>query len=109
MITAPEMIQKLGKDKFVNFVLNNRDKEKTGAEKERGIKGRVKYRRCQHGVWLIDDYEPKDHCEECFPNLNPDIPYVPKSYEYFNVGTGTFGTNSEHRKYAKSKGLVSTA
>lgn len=105
MITAPQLIQKMGKEKFVNFVVNKKDREKTGAERDRGIKGRRRHRMCEHGVWVIEDYIQKP-CDKCFEVAVESHTVVCHSHEYFNMGTGTYGTNSEHRKYAKVKGLV---
>lgn len=104
MIQAKDMIKKLGKEKFVQTVLQKRDKEKTGAEKDRGIKGRRRFRMCQHGFWVIDNYKPKD-CPKCDEMQSQAHAVIMHSHEYFNIGTGTYGTNSEHRKYAKSIGL----
>lgn len=108
MITAETIMEKLGKEKGVEFILKNKSKEKTGAERDRGVKGRVKHRRCSHGVWVIENYEVKN-CKDCsgvesgFPGM------IIHSQEYFNIGTGTFGTETDHRKAAKGMGLVPTA
>lgn len=104
MIQAKQMIKKLGKEKFVQMVLRNKDKEKTFAERDRGIKGWVKHRMCEHGVWVIENYQPKPcaKCDEVTPEVHGVIMHT---HEYFNIGTGTYGTTTEHRKYAKSIGL----
>lgn len=107
MIEASKLIQKMGKEKFVNFVLQNKDKEKTGHEKTLGIKGRIRHKMCEHGKWVIEDYIQKP-CDECFEMAIELHGVVCHSHEYFNLGLGTYGTNSEHRKYAKSKGLIAT-
>lgn len=104
MIEANKMIQKLGKEKFVETVLRSKDKEKTGAERQRGIKGRIKFRMCEHGTWVIDNYKPKK-CKKCHSSEKEVHAVVMHTHEYFNIGTGTYGTTSEHRAYAKSKGL----
>lgn len=107
MIEANKMIQKMGKENFVNFVLNNKDKEKTAAERshQNRFGKRIKSRMCEHGVWIIDNYEPKP-CGKCH-TVSDDAPgVIMHTHEYFNVGTGTYGTTSEHRKYAKAHGLV---
>ena len=105
MITKEQLVSKLGKDGFRKFVLANKDKAPTGAERERGIKGRVKFRKCEHGTWVIENYEPRP-CEGCHGESRSEVPAIHvSSYEYFNIGTGTYGTNQEHRKYAKRMGL----
>ena len=109
MIEANQMIQKMGKEKFVNFVLQNKDREATGAEraKARRFGTNVKHRMCEHGVWVIDNYERKP-CKDCYGVVYDAPAVVTHNHEYFNLGTGTYGTNSEHRKYAISKGMRET-
>ena len=105
MITAQELMGRMGKQKFHDFVLQKKDKEKTGHDRTRGIRGRIKFRQCHHGVWVIDNYEPK-LCKDCHGTSVNNAPAVQiHSHEYFNIGTGTYGTNPEHRKYAKRMGL----
>lgn len=106
MITADQMIQKYGKQKFVEIVKNSPKNGRTGAEKERGIKGRVRFRRCEHGVWIIDNYEPKP-CSECVPESSS------KSKEFrpgFNIGLGCWvESRSEEKKIAKRLGMIEAA
>lgn len=106
MITGREMIKKLGKDNFVKFALQNKDKEKTGAELAHGRRwGRnVKDKLCEHGVWVIKNYEPQE-CDKCTPETEGSFSIKENSHEYFNAGTGSYGTNSEHRKFAKARGM----
>ena len=103
MKTAEELIKKMGKKEFTKFVANSQKNGKTGYEKDRGIKGRIKHRRCQHGVWIIDNYEPKP-CNECM-----DLPKDTKIREFkptFNIGLGCYvESRSEEKRIAKSMGL----
>lgn len=107
MIEAAQLMQKMGKEKFTQFVLNNKDKERTGAERAHANRfgKNVRHRKCEHGVWVIENFEPKP-CKGCHKDSNDAPAFVVHSHEYFNMGTGTYGTTSEHRKYAKSKGLT---
>ena len=109
MIEANKLIQKMGKDKFVKFVLNNKDKENTAAERQHAVRfgKNIKYRMCEHGKWVIDNYESTNNCEVCCVIESSNSPgVICHSHEYFNIGTGTYGTSSEHRKFAKSKGMI---
>lgn len=56
MKTAEELISRMGKKGFVDFVTKNQKNGKTGAQRDRGIKGRVKAKYCSHGVWVMEDY-----------------------------------------------------
>lgn len=105
MITIDKIVDKYGKKGAVDFVLKNRSSEKTLAERDRGIKGRVRFRMCEHGVWVIDNYEQK-RCSSCHSEASVEFPsLIIHSKEYFNIGTGTFGTTQDHRKEAKRRGL----
>jgi len=107
MITFREMMRRVGQEKAIDIAVHNRPGEKTNFEKTRGIKGRVKFRTCKHGNWIIENYEPKD-CYLCIleAEVKPNVfSFRCDTREYFNIGTGTYGTTSEHRKYARSKGL----
>lgn len=103
MKTAEELISRMGKKGFVDFVAKNQKNGKTGAQKDRGIKGRVRHRRCQHGVWIIEDYEPKD-CVACL-----GMPKETKVKDFrpsFNIGLGCYvESRSEEKRIAKSMGL----
>lgn len=114
MIEAGKMIQKLGKEKFVDFVLHNKDKERTGAERQhdgRWGKGSTCFQICEHQKVTIRDFKQTGECPSCNRRsaIGESAAVVVHSHEYFNAGTGTYGTTSEHRKFAKSKGLMATA
>jgi hypothetical protein len=107
MIEAKEIMKKLGKDKFVEFVSNAQDSSQTGAaiqHRRRWGKGRTFMAHCIHGIKTIDNYEPTNECSKCI-GINRD-----KSGEfkpYFNLGLGVYcETRSDERKVAKQKGLV---
>lgn len=102
MIDKTQLIEKLGKRKAVDFMVNSRSNQPTGFDKTRGIRGRVRWSRCQHGKWVIDNYEPQI-CEQC-----QEIPKITKAKDfkpYFNIGLGAFvESRAEERSLAKSKG-----
>lgn len=103
MIKAHDMIKRHGKEKFVQIAVNCKRNGKTGAEKQRGIKGRIKYRSCQHGKVLIDNWEPKDHCNDCFGEVQTKSKdFIP----YFNMGLGGWvESRSDEKRAAKRLGL----
>ena len=88
MITQDQLISKLGKEGYTKFVVNNSN---SGTERMLDIRrktGRgtnIKDRMCQHGVWVIDNYERK-LCKECIPpdrNVNNFKPFV-------SIATGNY-------------------
>lgn len=99
-----EMVQKMGKDAFVRMASQRNTNEKTGAEKDRGIKGRIKFKMCSHRVWVIENYEAKP-CAECM-----GVPRGTKSKDfkpYFNQGLGAFvSSRSDEKRIAKQMGLT---
>lgn len=103
MMTADQMIQRFGKKKAVDMMVNCPRNGKTGAEKDRGIKGRVRFKMCEHGKWVVENYEPKP-CADCIP----EIATKGKDFKpYFNIGLGAFvESRSEEKRYAKKIGLV---
>lgn len=102
-LTAEQMIQKVGGRKFVEMVVNSPKNGKTGAEKDRGIKGRIRFRRCEHGVWIIDNYEPKS-CSSC----NQEVSTKPRDFKPgFNIGLGCWvESRSEEKQMAKRMGFT---
>ena len=107
MIDKNTLMKRLGKKKFVDFVLNNRDKAPTLAQEQHARRWgtNVKHKMCSHGVWIIENYEPK-FCDKCFMGKEVNAPSIHVNFhEYFNMGTGTYGTNKEHRRAARSMGL----
>lgn len=102
MIDKTTLIEKLGKRAFVEFCQNNRSNQPSGHDKTRGIKGRIKWSRCEHGAWVIENYEPRV-CEACYgkPRSTKARDFKP----YFNIGLGAFvESRSEEKRLAKSKG-----
>ena len=105
MIDAQTMMNKIGKKKFIDLATHSQPKQ-TGAylQKLRRF-GKSKHKMCQHGIWIIENYERKE-CKSCTPFQVDGAPALHlDSAEYFNAGTGTYGTNKEHRKYARQLGL----
>ena len=104
MIDKQTLIDRMGKQKAAEFMAQNRSDQPTAFDKTRGIRGRVKFRRCEHGVYVIDNYEPKP-CAGC---IGTPINTKSKDFKpYFNVGLGAYvESRSEERRYAKKMGLV---
>jgi hypothetical protein len=75
----------------------------------RGIKGRVRYRACGHGVIFIDDFkETGNICETCNPIIEKMETFnLENTQEFFNHGLGcvTYGTRDAEKK-AKKMGLI---
>lgn len=109
MIDKTQIIEKLGKKGFVDFVTHNRDTAPTGAELQKQRRwGRRKGVMCSHGVWVVDNYEIKI-CKDCAKRhgVSIDAPAIHvDGREYFNIATGTYGTNQEHRRFAKRNGMI---
>lgn len=102
MIDKTDIIEKLGKKGFVDFVSNNRSNQPTGYDRTKGIRGRVRWRRCEHGVWIIKDYKPMA-CEAC--QVTPKNTKAKDFKPYFNIGLGAFvESRSEEKRIAKQKG-----
>ena len=104
MIDKNELIDKLGKKGFRDFVVNNRSNQPTGHDRTKGIRGRIKFQRCEHGVWTVENYEPR-RCEKC--HGKPRVTKAKDFKPYFNIGLGAFvESRSEERHLAKAKGYV---
>ena len=104
MIDKQQLIDRLGKQKATEFMVQNHSDQPTGFDKTRGIKGRVKFHKCKHGIWTIDNYEEKP-CFDCamVPKLTKNKDFKP----YFNIGLGAFvESRSEEKKLAKSLNYV---
>ena len=97
-----QMCKKMGKSDATKLAVQSQGRNKTAAQRDRGIKGRIRYRRCEHGVWVIDDYKPKK-CGKCIPGDVSRPEFTP----YFNAGLGHWvESRSEEKRCAKSLGLV---
>lgn len=99
------IINKLGKEKATEFIKESRLNQPTGADRERGIRGRIRFNICGHGVVKIDEYEPTgNHCVKCDGMLVTK----PKEFKpYFNIGLGCFvESRQDEKRAAKSKGLI---
>lgn len=75
-----------------------------------GVRGRVKYRSCQHGTVVIDDYKPTgNRCEECerrAPLIFDRAPAAIKNDPFFNFGLGCVTENTRQaEKIARQRGL----
>lgn len=91
------LIKKLGKEKFTEFVVNNRNREKTQADKMRGIKGRIRFRMCEHGVWVISNYKPGP-CLNCQINRDNKPTKLLDFKPYFNIGLGCYVESRQDEK-----------
>ena len=105
MIDKEQLMKKLGKQGFKDFVANNRSDQPTGFDKTRGIRGRIKFRRCEHGVYVIDNYVVKG-CQAC-SGLQSKSTKLKDFKPYFNIGLGAYvESRSEEKKLAKQKQYV---
>lgn len=107
MITAKDMVKKLGKKKFVETVTNSQHGQ-TGADLERARrwgKGKTCMKICQHGKVTIRDFQPTKACEACDSSTA-----VTKSRDFqphFNAGLGCWvESRSEEKRVARSMGLL---
>lgn len=105
MMSAEQIIDKFGKKKFLEMA-HNQPNGRTGAQKDRGIKGRIKFRYCEHGTCLIDNYEPQKPCGKCHDI--EEVQTKSKDFRpYFNAGLGYYvESRSEEKRCAKMLGLV---
>ena len=104
MIDKSELIKKLGKKGFTEFVANNRSNQPTGHDRTCGIRGRVRWRRCEHGVYVIDDYVVKC-CPAC--QGTPKNTKAREFKPYFNIGLGAYvESRSEEKRVAKQKHYI---
>lgn len=104
MKTYDQLVKSMGKAKALKFMQENRSTEKTGFDKTRGIKGRIRYRCCEHGTWVIDDYKERP-CLKC---MGVGLYLKRKEFvPYFNVGLGAYvESRSEEKRAAKQMGLT---
>lgn len=107
MITANDMMAKMGKEKFIEYVGRGRGSQGSGERQfdveRRKSRGRIKHRQCQHGVWVLENYEPK-RCGKCIPETRTKG----KDFEpHFNLGLGCFvETRSEMNRIAKENKMI---
>lgn len=85
MIPAAELKEKMGKEKFIEFATHSQKGERmVDRERRRGYGSRVRYRMCQHGAWVIEDYEPRP-CLNCHNYRSTKF----RDFEpHFNIGLG---------------------
>ena len=106
MIEAHQIIKKLGKRGFRDFVIGNKSHSETGAERQhrrRFGKGRVLMAYCEHGIKTVDNYELTGLCMKCKSIVRTQSG---EFHPYFNVGLGAFvESRSDERSAAKRMGL----
>lgn len=99
------ILEKVGKKAFVEMAMQRNTNEKSGAEQDRGIRGRVKWRMCGHGVTIIDNFEFTGKC--CLVCDGNRRTKAQEFKPYFNQGLGVFVTSRSHEKQtAKKMGMV---
>lgn len=104
MITADEMMNKVGKQKFIEMAVNSQ-RGVTGAQiqHKRRFGTNIKHKMCEHGNWVIENYEPKK-CKECFEEVDTKLPDFKPN---FNIGLGCWvESRSDEKRAAKRLGLV---
>lgn len=103
MITFSDMITKLGKDKAQQMAVRCPKNYETGADKDRGIRGRVRFRMCECGAKTIEEYEEfpeRCTCKKYAQTKAPDFKPT------FNIGLGCWvESRSEEKRIAKQMGL----
>lgn len=100
-----KLVEKIGKKAFVEMAMQKNTNERTPAEKDRGVRGRVKWNMCEHGVTMIDNFEATgNHCYTCHGMRRTK---AQEFKPYFNQGLGVMvHSRSEEKRVAKSMGLV---
>lgn len=106
MKTAVEMIQQMGKKKFVEMASKRvPGKRMIDIERRRRIgHGRIFSKYCVHGKQLIKNFQPFEECEKCveFPVSDK----LPDFEPHFNIGLGCYvESRSDMRKAARTQGL----
>lgn len=108
MLRYDDAVKRYGKTRTEAMIKAMPKNGKTGAEKDRGIKGRIKCSYCADcHAWIVENYEFKGHAPgfRCTERRTKDKDFKPT----FNVGLGAFvESRSEERKLAKSLGLEET-
>ena len=103
IIDKQQLIDRLGKQKAVEFMTQNRSNQPTGHDKTKGIRGRVRWSMCEHGNWVISDYKPTP-CLKCVKRG----PAKSREFKpYFNMGLGAYvESRQDEKKLAKKMGLI---
>lgn len=104
MITAQQMLKKLGPQKFYQTVMASRRGETMQDKWKKGRFGkRIKDRMCEHGVWVIENYEDKA-CKKCIEKARG---WKPKDFESgFNIGCGVwFDSKDDMKKFCKANDM----
>ena len=104
MITACDMMEKMGKDAFIKFVGNSRGSGDRQVDVERRKSpGRIKHRQCQHGTWVIENYESRN-CPKCHVSRDTKS----RDFEpHFNLGLGCYvESKSEMNRIAKENKMI---
>lgn len=104
MIDAVDLKNRLGNKKFSEFVCSQQKGETIGQKKKRRRWGaNVRFRMCEHGNWIIDNYKPK-RCSKCHVYRETKG----RDFEpHFNLGLGCYvESKSDMLAAAKSKGMT---
>jgi hypothetical protein len=105
VIPANEMLDKMGKKKFVEMVTNSQ-KGETGAQRQqrrRFGKGKTCMAICVHGKVTVRNFEPTGECDSCSSSKSTKLP---EFQPYFNAGLGGWvESRSDERQAARSLGL----
>jgi len=74
----------------------------------KGIKGRRKFRMCEHGVITINNFELTGKvCEKCNPPVKGKAFNIENMEPFFNIGLGCVTHGTRHaEKIAKERGLT---
>ena len=117
MITKDQIVRTEGKYALKHYIEKFKNHEPQGHEIKRlqlKKSSMVKHKKCHHGVWVIENYEPKV-CSKCLVEGQEHyekrskkyghVHIVPEGEPYFNLATGVVGTDKEQDTYAKARGM----
>ena len=109
MKTAVELVNELGKPKALELMNHAtcKHEDTLAVRKHRRRWGtNIRYKKCEHGVWVIDDYKPR-YCPECHREAIRSKPTIGKDFQpYFDMGLGCYVETKQDRKRAmRTQGL----
>lgn len=106
MIEAQDLLQRMGKKKFIEMASQTRGR--TLADRERTSrwgKGKTFFQICEHGKVTIRNFEKTHDCMNC--NKSTGITKTKDFEPHFNAGLGAWvESKSEMNKLAKQKGMI---
>lgn len=106
MIKAADMMAKMGKRKFIEYATHSQRGERMFDKENKRRWGRVKDSMCEHGVWVVENYQVKE-CGKCPTVVIGQVISRDIDYQGFNIGLGGYiDGRSDFKRTVKEKGLV---